>query len=116
MGAGAFLMAEFVGIPYTQVVIAAIVPAFLFYISVFFSVHWKSAALGYKPIEKDAIPTAQETFIPANVLITLIPVSKLIYFLFGGSSAARAGCYVAVGCLSLYIFKDLDTDSQKDQV
>src|SRR5690625_6372733 len=69
-------MAEFVRIPYTQVVIAAIVPAFLFYISVFFSVHWKSAALGYKPIEKDAIPTAQETFIPANVLITVIPRSE----------------------------------------
>src|SRR5690625_5905114 len=94
-------MAEFVRIPYTQVVIAAIVPAFLFYISVFFSVHWKSAALGYKPIEKDAIPTAQETFIPANVLITVIPVSILIYFLFGGWSAARAGFYATVACFLL---------------
>lgn len=116
MGAGAFLMAEFVGIPYTQVVIAAIVPAFLFYISVFFSVHWKSAALGYKPIEKEAIPTVQETFIPANVLITVIPVSILIYFLFGGSSAARAGFYATVACLVLYIFKDLKPASIKDRV
>src|SRR5690625_2680353 len=60
--------------------------------------------------------TAQETFIPANVLITVIPVSILIYFLFGGSSAARAGFYATVACLVLYIFKDLKPASIKDRV
>src|SRR5699024_69552 len=114
--AGAFAVAALVCFPYTQVMIAALVPALLLYISAFFSVHWKSAALGYKPIEKEAIPTVQETFIPANVLITVIPVSILIYFLFGGSSAARAGFYATVACLVLYIFKDLKPVSIKDRV
>lgn len=111
MGAGAFLMAEFVGVSYVNVVIAATIPALLFYISVFFSVHWKSVALGYKPLEKSEIPSVKDTFILGNVLITVIPVTVLVAYLFGGGSAARAGFYATVVCIAIYLFKDIKSIS-----
>lgn len=107
MGAGAFLMAEFVGVSYVEVVIAAIVPALLFYVSVFCSVHWKSAALGYKPLEKSKIPSPKETFIISNVLITVIPVIILVINLFGGLSAAKSGFYATASCIILYLLKEI---------
>ncbi|NYT62682.1 TRAP transporter fused permease subunit [Alcaligenaceae bacterium] len=113
MGAGAFLMAEFVGVSYVNIVIAATIPALLFYVSVFFSVHWKSVALGYKPLEKSEIPSIKDTFILGNVLVTIIPVSVLVIYLFGGGSAARAGFYATITCIAIYIFKDFRSTSFK---
>lgn len=116
MGAGAFLMAEFVGVSYVNIVIAAIIPALLFYLSVFFSVHWKSVALGYEPLEKSEIPSAKDTFVFGNILITTIPVLVLIVYLFGGGSAARAGFYATVTCIVIYLFKDFRTTSLRTRL
>ncbi len=116
MGAGAFLMAEFVGIPYTQVVIAAIIPALLYYTSVFFSVHWKSASLGYKPLSKSEIPSVKETFQLSNVIITVIPVTILLINLFSGSSAARSGFIATLICIILFLLKDFNILKIKNRV
>ncbi|WP_438315641.1 TRAP transporter permease [Sporosarcina sp. FA9] len=115
MGAGAFLMAEMIGIPYTEVVIAAIIPAFLFYVSVFFSVHWKSAALGYKPLKKSEIPTLKETFKLSNVIITILPVTVLLINLFGGTSAAKSGFIATVVCIVLFLLRDLNVSRFKNR-
>ncbi len=56
MGAAAFLMAEFLQVPYRDVVIAAIVPALLYYLALFFQADLLAARVGIAPVEKSRLP------------------------------------------------------------
>jgi TRAP transporter 4TM/12TM fusion protein len=56
MGAAAFLMAEVLGVPYAQVMIAAIIPAFLYYLALFFAVDVEAAKRGIKGESAERLP------------------------------------------------------------
>jgi TRAP transporter 4TM/12TM fusion protein len=56
MGAAAFLMAEFLQVPYGAVVVAAVIPAFMYYVSLFMQVDLEAAALGIAGTPKDRLP------------------------------------------------------------
>lgn len=56
MGAGAFIMAQFLGVDYIVIAMAAIIPALLYYISVYFAVHAETLTEGIKPIPDEDIP------------------------------------------------------------
>ncbi len=58
MGAAAFLMAEVLGVPYAQVMIAAIIPAFLYYLALFFAVDVEAAKRGIKGESAERLPQA----------------------------------------------------------
>lgn len=58
MGAVGFVMAEFLGISYTKVMIAAIIPAFLYYLGLLFAVHFEAKRLGLSGLSKENIPDA----------------------------------------------------------
>ena len=58
MGAVGFVMAEFLGLSYTTVMIAAIVPAFLYYLGLLFAVHFEARRLGLAGLSKENIPNA----------------------------------------------------------
>ena len=60
MGAVAFLMAEFLGVSYSVVLLAAIIPAALYYIGLLFAVHLEARRLGLKGLAKEHIPSAWE--------------------------------------------------------
>jgi TRAP transporter 4TM/12TM fusion protein len=79
MGAAAFIMAEFIGIPYIQVVKHAIIPAVLSYIAIFSIVHIEALKSGIKPLPKDEVPSAIRTF--THGFYYLIPLGVLIYLL-----------------------------------
>ncbi|WP_138159496.1 TRAP transporter permease [Peptoniphilus catoniae] len=77
MGAAAFVMAEFLQIPYTQVLMAAIVPAFLFYLSLLLSVHLEAEKLGLKGISidkksKEILKSGFHLLIPLVILIVMM--------------------------------------------
>ena len=55
MGAGAFIMAEVTGIPYSDIAIAAIIPAILYFVSIFFMVDFEAAKLGMKGMRKEEL-------------------------------------------------------------
>ena len=57
MGAAAFLMAEMTGLPYTTIVVAAILPAVLYYAGIFLMVHFEAKKNGLNGLPKDAIPS-----------------------------------------------------------
>ena len=79
MGAAAFLMAQFIGVQYSVIVFAAIIPAFLYYLCVWVSVELRARRQGLKTLEKDQIPKLGSTFwYYAHMAIPLI---ALIYFL-----------------------------------
>lgn len=56
MGAAAFLMAEFVGVPYIEVVKAAVIPALLYYTGIWLSVHYEAKKYGLKGTPRDQLP------------------------------------------------------------
>ena len=56
MGAAAFVMVEYTGLPYRDIATAAIVPALLYYLSVYSQVHLRSLKLGLRGLSRDEIP------------------------------------------------------------
>ncbi|MDR8018181.1 TRAP transporter permease [Nesterenkonia aerolata] len=80
MGAAAFIMAETLGIPYTQVALAAIVPALLYYLSLIAQIHLRATRMGLKGVSRDNLPAVLEVLKERGHL--LIPLGFLIYMLF----------------------------------
>jgi TRAP transporter 4TM/12TM fusion protein len=82
MGAAAFIMAEFLEMPYTDIVIAAIAPALMHYVGVISIVHFQAKRLGLKGYAKDRLP--QFTKVWREGWPTVLPLIALIYVLFSG--------------------------------
>ncbi len=79
MGAAAFIMAEFIGIPYVEVVIAATIPAIISYIALFYISHLEALKLGLKGLPRADLPLFYSTFVRG--LHFLIPIFVLLYLL-----------------------------------
>lgn len=80
MGAAAFIMAETIGVPYTTVALAAIVPALLYYISLIAQIHLRATRMGLKGISKDNLPAVLDVLKERGHL--LLPLVFLLYMLF----------------------------------
>lgn len=88
MGAAAFLMAEFVGVPYFDVVKAAVIPAMLYYIGVWLGVHYEAKKFGLKGTPRDQLPKFKDLFLEKGHLA--IPLLVIIYLLVSGYTPMRA--------------------------
>ncbi|MGB3553733.1 MAG: TRAP transporter fused permease subunit [Jannaschia sp.] len=88
MGAGAFIMAEITGIPYTDIAIAAIIPAVLYFVSIYFMVDFEAAKLGMRGMREDELPKFKDM---AKRAFLFLPIVMLIVALFMGYSVIRAG-------------------------
>ncbi|MDH3263340.1 MAG: TRAP transporter fused permease subunit, partial [Paracoccaceae bacterium] len=93
MGAGAFIMAEVTGIPYTHIAYAAIIPAALYFMSVYFMVDFEAAKLGMRGMREDELPKFRAM---ARRAFLFIPIVILIAALFMGYSVIRAGTLATV--------------------
>ena len=93
MGAGAFIMAEITGIPYTEIAIAAVIPAILYFASVYFMVDFEAARTGMRGMRKDELPELRKLI---KQVYLFIPIIILIYALFQGYSVIRAGTLATV--------------------
>ncbi|MFQ8819497.1 MAG: TRAP transporter large permease subunit [Oscillospiraceae bacterium] len=58
MGAACFIMAEYIGVPYSEIMLAGLVPGFLYYMSVFVTVHLRSKKLGLNGMPKEQLRPA----------------------------------------------------------
>jgi TRAP transporter 4TM/12TM fusion protein len=94
MGAGAFLMAEFTGTSYLEIVKIAAVPAILYYITVLMFVHFEAQKRGLKGLPKDQLPNAWVVL--KENLHFLIPIVVLISALMSHVSPMRAGFLAVV--------------------
>ena len=79
MGAGAFIMAEMTGIPYASIALAALLPALLYFVSIFAVVHFEAVKLGLKGLDRSEIPSARQVLHDGWHL--LIPPAILFYLL-----------------------------------
>ena len=102
MGAAAFLMAEFVGVPYFDVVKAAVIPAMLYYIGVWLGVHYEAKKFGLKGTPRDQLPKFGALFVEKGHLA--IPLVVIVYLLVSGYTpmrAALAAIALTIICASL---------------
>jgi TRAP transporter 4TM/12TM fusion protein len=88
MGAGAFIMSEITGIAYSDIVIAAIIPALLYFASVYFNVDLAAQKHDMKGLPRDQLPKFSRL---ARQVFLFIPIIILIGALFMGYSVIRAG-------------------------
>lgn len=88
MGAAAFVMAEFLEVPYTTIVLAAMVPAAMHYLGVLSIVHFKAKRLGLKGLPAEEIPRLLAVL--KRGWPTALPLAALIYVLFSGYSPHMA--------------------------
>ena len=88
MGAGAFIMAEITGIPYTEIAVAAIIPAILYFLSVYCMVDFEAARKGMRGMREDEIPKFRKLI---KQVYLFAPIIILIVALFMGYSVIRAG-------------------------
>ena len=93
MGAGAFIMAEITGIPYTEIAIAAVIPAILYFASVYFMVDLEAAKTGMRGMRKDELPQLKALL---RQVYLFVPILILVVALFLGYSVIRAGTLATV--------------------
>lgn len=104
MGATAFLIAEFLQIPYRDVVIAAAIPAALFYLVLFLQVDIYAARNGLVGLPRSELPRARDAL--AEGWIFIVPIAVLVYLLFWeGTRVQKAAIYAAAVMVLLAIIK-----------
>ncbi len=83
MGAAAFIMAEMTGIPYSTIALAAVIPAFLYFLNAFFIVHFEAKKSGIHGMKKEELPNWKQVLKSGWHLI--MPIGVLFYLLMGKS-------------------------------
>jgi TRAP transporter 4TM/12TM fusion protein len=112
MGAAAFIMAEYVGVPYIAVAIAAAIPAFLFYVTLMATVYSRAVKTGIPALSKEDIPNLFLTIKNYGHLIP--PVFILIILLLRGWSLMWAAFWSIVALVVLATLRKLTRMSVRD--
>ena len=103
MGAAAFVMAEFLSVPYAQVAMWAIVPAFLYYVAVFFAVHFEAKRYKLAGVPKSELPIFMHVMAERGHLF--LPIVVILGGLILGYSAPLCALVGAISCLPLALMR-----------
>ena len=93
MGAAAFLMADYLGVPYSNIIVRAILPAILYFLGIFIAVHLEAKKLGLQGISRDQLPRIK-TMIGESYL--LLPLIILIYLVCSNTRTMQFSAAVAI--------------------
>lgn len=93
MGAAAFLMADFVGIPYSGIISRAILPAVLYFAGIFISVHLEAKKLGLKGIPKENLPKFSNLI---KKIYLLLPLVMLVIWVSGNYMTMQKAASLAI--------------------
>ena len=96
MGAGAFIMAEVTGIPYTEIIVAATIPAILYFASIYFMVHLEALRMDMRGMRREDLPQFKAL---AKQVYLFVPIIILIGAMFLGYSVIRAGTLALVAAV-----------------
>ena len=99
MGAAAFLMIEFLNLPYTTIILAAIVPAFMHFFGVFMQVHFEAKRNGLRGLRPEEMPDLKEAF--RRDWPTVIPLIALIGILVAGYTPYLAAFWGITLCIAV---------------
>ena len=105
MGAAAFLMAEMVGVPYANIIVRAILPAFLYFLGIFLGVHFKAKKLGLKGLPREELPKWGK-LLPKIYL--LVPLVLLVYMIIAGETMAKSAIYATIAAIAVSLINKDD--------
>ncbi|MFZ5824312.1 MAG: TRAP transporter permease [Bacillota bacterium] len=109
MGAAAFVMVEFLNIPYIEIAKAAAIPALLFFTAVFIMVHFEAKRTGLMGLPKDQLPRIGQVLLKQGYL--MIPLVAIFWMMDAGYSPQRAAVY---GIALAWTFGLLRKDTRMD--
>lgn len=103
MGAAAFLMADYVQVPYSDIVVRAILPALLYFVGIFVSVHLEAKKLGLRGLSREELPKIKPLLKKSYLMLPLL----LLIYLVGTSqrSIQYAAALSIVACLFVTLFR-----------
>ncbi len=96
MGAAAFVMAEIMSVPYSQIVVWAVIPAFLYYVACFTAVHFEAKRRGILGVKRSELPKLNNVFRERGHLA--LPIVIILAFMYSGYSAPFAAFMGTVAC------------------
>jgi len=114
MSVAAFIMAEFLGIPYLKIIVYALIPCLLYYTGVFAGVHFETVRLGLAAVPENEIPTWESILKFKRLAALIIPMAVLLYFIGIGRALIFAGFYACVAVIVVFILSDLSSEGLKD--
>ena len=97
MGAGAFVMAEFLGVPYSTIALHAAIPAILYYLALFMAIHYEALASGLRGVPREDLPKLGVVLINGGHLF--VPIGILIYMMTLGYTAPYASLWSIAGVI-----------------
>ena len=97
MGAAAFVMAEFIGVPYGQVILWALIPAVLYYLACFSAVHFEAKRRGLVGVPRSELPRMSDVMRVRGHLF--VPVLVILFVMYSGYSAPMAAL---IGTLAIF--------------
>lgn len=103
MGAAAFVMAEILGIPYLTIILGAIIPAVLFYLSVFMTVHFVALRRHLAVVPDEDLPSWAAIIAPRRTLPILAALGGLGVGIWLGRSISTSAFYGVVGLLIAFV-------------
>lgn len=105
MGAVAFLMIEYLGVPLTTILTAALVPAFMHFYGVLMQVHLEARRLGLRGLSADELPNVMKVL--REGWLTLLPLMVLIVILLSGRTPFSAAFWAITSCIAVLILQSL---------
>ena len=118
MGAAAFLMAEYIGIPYAQVAVKAILPAILYFTGIFIAVHLEAKKLGLRGIPRDQLP---KWGLLARDCYLILPLILLVWLVSSGAKTmSHSAAYsilaaIVVGFVNFFLTRKRGTEEKAPQ-
>ena len=95
MGAGAFVMAEFLGVPYSTIALHAAIPAILYYLALFMAIHYEALRTGLRGVPREELPKLGGVLLKSGHLF--LPIALLLYMMTLGYTAPYAALWATGG-------------------
>lgn len=113
MGASAFIMADLIGVPYYEIAKAALIPALLFFISLFVTADLEAARHGLKGMRREELPSLRATLLGGWHF--LVPVAVLLYFLAVAQvSPGRAAAWALLAFVPVWMVREVHASRKID--
>ncbi|MDC0393271.1 TRAP transporter permease [Candidatus Pelagibacter sp.] len=103
LGAAAFIMVEYLGLPLKDILAAALLPALFHYFGIFIMVHLEAKKLGLRGLNHKELPKFFE--IMKDNWLSLLPLIILVYFILAGRTPDFAAIYGIISCVVVGILK-----------
>jgi TRAP transporter 4TM/12TM fusion protein len=103
MGSAAFIMAEYTGIEYADIAVAALIPAMLYYVCVYSQVHFRSLRMGLSPMEEDSIPGILPTLRRGGIFI--VPLVVVTVALLRGYTPTMVAVFGTLAVLGISVLR-----------